>query len=84
MAEVIFLRRPLSPGESRVASAPRFILTAKNGLMVTNDTRTGPALTSSRALSYVWSTRAEAEAQHPLYEAALGVALSIEQQRKSA
>jgi hypothetical protein len=75
MAEVIFLCRPPSPGEFRVAGAPRFILKANNSLMVTNDTRT---------LCCFWSTRVETEAQQPLYEAAWDVALSIEQQSKSA
>lgn len=84
MAEAIFLCRPPGPGECRVAIEPRFVLMASDGLMVTNDTRTGPALTRSRALSYVWSTREDAGAQQAQYEMALGVALDIEEQGMSA
>ena len=64
----------------RGAKPERFLLKATDVLMVTNDTRTGPALTTNRALCYVWPTPAEAESQRHAYEAALGVALTVERQ----
>lgn len=59
---------------------PRFILRADDGRMATYDTRTGPALTANRELSYVWTDEREAEGQRPAYEAALGVALAVQPQ----
>jgi hypothetical protein len=48
--------------------------------MVTNDTRTGPSLTTSRALSYVWTNSTEADSQRLTYQATLGVALKVQPQ----
>ena len=59
---------------------PRFVLRAADGRMVTNDTRTGPSLTTSRALSYVWTNPTEADSQRLAYQAALGVALKVQLQ----
>lgn len=59
---------------------PRYVLRADDGRAVTYDTRTGPALTSNRALCYVWTDGRDAEAQRRAYEAALGVSLSVQAQ----
>lgn len=58
----------------------RFVLAADDGRMVTYDTRTGPSLTTSRALSYVWTNPTEAETQRLAYQAALGVTLVVQPQ----
>lgn len=55
--------------------SPRFVLACDDGRMVTYDTSTGPSLTANQALSYVWASMAEAEAQRQAYQAALGVPL---------
>ena len=60
---------------------PRYVLQAADARMVTNDTRTGAALTSNRALSYVWIDPTEAERQRRAYEAVLGVALTVQPQQ---
>ncbi len=60
--------------------APRFVLCAEDGRMVTNDSRMGPSLTSSRALSYVWTNPTEADSQRLAYQAALGVVLKVRPQ----
>ena len=60
--------------------AGRYVLAAGDGRMVTYDTRTGPSLTASRALSYVWANPTEAETQRLSYQAALGVALVVQPQ----
>jgi hypothetical protein len=54
---------------------PRFVLASDDGRMVTYDTSTGPSLTANRALSYVWTSMTEAEAQRHAYQTALGVPL---------
>lgn len=59
---------------------PRFVLRAADGRMVTNDTRMGLSLTSSRALSYVWTNPTEADSQRLAYQATLGVALKVQPQ----
>jgi hypothetical protein len=51
--------------------------------MVTYDTRTGPALTAVRALSYAWTDHGEAESQRLVYEKALGVAPAVRPQRQA-
>lgn len=56
----------------------RYVLRTTDGRMATYDTATGPALTSNRALSYVWASAQEAEQQRPLYERAFAVPLSVE------
>lgn len=55
--------------------SPRFVLASDDGRMVTYDTSTGPSLTANRALSYVWTSMTEAEAQRHAYQTALGVPL---------
>lgn len=59
----------------------RFVLAADDGRMVTYDMRIGPSLTTSRALSYVWTNPTEAETQRLAYQAALGVTLVVQPQR---
>lgn len=66
------------------AQPPRYVLSAADGRMATYDTRTGPALTANRALSYVWTDAREAEGQRKAYEAALGVVLSVTPQATRA
>ena len=58
----------------------RYVLAADDGRMVTNDTRTGPSLTTSQALSYVWTNPTEADSQRLAYQATLGVALKVQLQ----
>lgn len=58
----------------------RYVLAADDGRLVTNDTRTGPSLTTNRALSYVWTSSVEADSQRLAYEAALGVPLCVQPQ----
>ena len=62
------------------SSPTRYVLRSADGRAVTYDTRTGPALTSNRALCYVWLDEQEAEGQRRAYEAALGVALAVQRQ----
>jgi len=64
-----------------IATKPtRYVLAAVDGRMATYDTRTGPALTGNRALSYVWTEEHAAESQRIAYETALGVSLSVKPQ----
>lgn len=58
--------------------SPMFVLMAPDGRFATCDTRTGPQLTTSAALSYCWPTLEQAEAHRPLYESFLGVPLAVE------
>lgn len=59
-----------------------YVLATADARMVTCDTRTGPALTTSAALCYVWSDPVEAEAQRQAYEGALGVNLAVQPRRQ--
>lgn len=61
----------------RATCEPLYVLRAADGRFVTNDTRTGPALTSNPALPYVWISSEAAEAQRPAYESALGAPLTV-------
>ena len=44
----------------------RYVLQAADARMVTYDTRTGAALTSNRALAYVWTDPNAADGQRPI------------------
>lgn len=62
----------------------RYVLQAADGRTVTNDTRTGVALTMNDALSYVWTDPVEADKQRQVYEVLLGRVLSVRRQQLSA
>ena len=66
--------------EQAESCAGRYVLASDDGRMVTYDTRTGPGLTASQALCYIWTTPSEAEKQRRAYQAALGVALTVRPQ----
>lgn len=55
-----------------------YVLRAPDGRFVTNDTRTGVALTSKTALAYVWDCEKRAGAQREAYQAMLGHPLKVE------
>jgi hypothetical protein len=55
----------------------RFSLEATDGRRVTNDTRTGAALTSNPGLCYVWDSFENAEQQRVAYEVILGTKLAV-------
>lgn len=57
---------------------PRMIKADRPQRAVTYDTRTGPALTTSSALCYVWPTQDDAEALRRAYEVAVGVSLTVQ------
>ena len=59
----------------------RYVLQAADARMVTYDTRTGAALTSNRALAYVWTDPNAADGQRRAYEAVLGHALAVQPQQ---
>jgi hypothetical protein len=63
------------------APSTRYVLQADDGRTVTNDTRTGVALTANDALSYVWSDPVEADEQRQEYEVVLGRVLSVRRQQ---
>ena len=53
----------------------RHVLSAGGGLLVTNDTRTGPTLTKVRGLALSFESKSEAETERPKYERALKTTL---------
>ena len=55
----------------------RYFLQSECGRMVTNDTRTGVALTSNVALAYVWLSFDDAERVRKPYEVLLGRVLAV-------
>ena len=73
MADSIF---PQGDGPSS-----RFVLMAPDGQFATYDTRTGPQLTPTVGLSYVWTSPEAAEGQRSAYESALGTSLTVEDAR---
>lgn len=56
----------------------RYVLKAADGRLVTNDTRSGAALTKNPALCYVWDSMEKAERERTVYQAILGATLTIE------
>lgn len=54
-----------------------YLLQSEDGRLITNDWATGPCLTHSLALAYVWSSKTDADGQRLAYEQVLGVALRI-------
>ena len=56
----------------------RYILTVADGRMVTNDTRTGAALTKIAGLCYVWESKVVVERERVVYQAILGTPLTVE------
>lgn len=56
----------------------RYVLRARDGRFVTNDTRTGVALTWNIALAYVWDCEERAASQQEAYQAILGHPLQVE------
>ena len=56
----------------------QYVLRAADGRLVTNDTRTGAALTNNLALCYVWDSPDAAERERPVYQVILGANLSLE------
>lgn len=55
-----------------------YILRASDGRFVTNDLRTGVALTPNLALAYVWDREDRAESQRVAFQAILGHSLLVE------
>lgn len=56
----------------------RYVLSAADGRRVTNDTRTGVALTKVAALCYVWDSKEVVERERVAYQAILGTPLTVE------
>ena len=56
----------------------RYVLRAADGRMVTNDTRTGAALTRNIAICYVWESKEVVERERTVYQAILGTPLIVE------
>lgn len=56
----------------------RYVLSAADGRRVTNDTRTGAALTKNAALCYVWDSKEVVERERVVYQAILGTPLTVE------
>lgn len=56
----------------------RYFLSSADGRRVTNDTRTGAALTKIAALCYVWDSKEVVERERVVYQAILGTPLTIE------
>lgn len=57
---------------------PYFVLQARDGRFVTNDTRAGASLTNNAALCYVWESKERAEIELEVYQVLLGTRLSLE------
>lgn len=54
-----------------------YLIDIVSGRYVTNDTRTGPALTPNRHMAYCYGTEASAYSQKLLYERTLNVGLRV-------